>query len=187
MASTLPDDAYWMRLALEQAALAAQTGEVPVGAVVVQNGKLIASGHNRCIVDSDPTAHAEVVALRAAALALGNYRLEDCTLYVTLEPCTMCSGALINARLQRVVFGATDARAGAAGSVLDIFALPSLNHHTHLQGGLLAQECADTLRDFFKPLKVQAELYRMRGHDRDDLGCAALDRFFDRVFKIFAL
>jgi len=154
MASTLPADAYWMLLALEQAALAAQTGEVPVGAVVVQNGKLIASGHNSCIADSDPTAHAEVVALRAAALALGNYRLEGCTLYVTLEPCTMCSGALINSRLQRVVFGATDARAGAAGSVLDIFALPSVNHHTQVQGGLLADECADILRDFFKPKRV---------------------------------
>ena len=154
MASTLPDDAYWMRLALEQAALAAQTGEVPVGAVVVKNGKLIASGHNRCIADSDPTAHAEVVALRAAALALGNYRLEGCTLYVTLEPCTMCSGALIQARLERVVFGATDARAGAAGSVLDIFALPSVNHHTQVQGGVLADACADILRDFFKPKRV---------------------------------
>ena len=154
MASTVPDDAYWMRLALEQAALAAQTGEVPVGAVVVKNGKLIASGHNRCIADSDPTAHAEVVALRAAALALGNYRLEGCTLYVTLEPCTMCSGALIQARLERVVFGATDARAGAAGSVLDIFALPSVNHHTQVQGGVLADACADILRDFFKPKRV---------------------------------
>jgi len=154
MASTLPDDAYWMRLALEQAALAAQTGEVPVGAVVVHEGRLIATGQNRCVADNDPTAHAEVVALRAAALALGNYRLEDCTLYVTLEPCAMCSGALINGRLQRVVFGATDARAGAAGSVLDIFAVKALNHHTQVQGGLMAQECADILRDFFKPKRV---------------------------------
>jgi len=143
-----------MRLALEQAALAAQSGEVPVGAVVVHQGRLIASGHNRCIADKDPTAHAEVVALRAAAQALGNYRLEDCTLYVTLEPCAMCSGALINARLQKVVFGASDARAGAAGSVLDIFALSSLNHHTRLQRGLVAEECAAILRDFFKPKRV---------------------------------
>ncbi|MBJ7421156.1 MAG: nucleoside deaminase, partial [Rhodoferax sp.] len=139
MAETLPDDANWMRLALEQAALAAQAGEVPVGAVVVQNGRLIASGHNRCIADSDPTAHAEVVALRAAAMAIGNYRLKDCTLYVTLEPCAMCSGALINARLQSVVFGASDARAGAAGSVLDIFAVGALNHHTRVQGGMMAK------------------------------------------------
>ena len=154
MAETLPDDAHWMRLALEQAALAAQAGEVPVGAVVVHRGQLIASGQNRCIKDSDPTAHAEVVALRAAALALGNYRLEDCTLYVTLEPCAMCSGALINARLQKVVFGASDVRAGAAGSVLDVFAVKALNHHTRVQGGLLAQECADILRDFFKPKRA---------------------------------
>ena len=154
MAEILPHDAHWMRLALGQAALAAQAGEVPVGAVVVQNGQLIASGHNRCIADSDPTAHAEVVALRAAALALGNYRLDDCILYVTLEPCAMCSGALINARLQKVVFGASDVRAGAAGSVLDLFAMGALNHHTRVQGGLLAQECADTLRDFFKPKRA---------------------------------
>ena len=154
MAEILPHDAHWMRLALGQAALAAQAGEVPVGAVVVQNGQLIASGHNRCIADSDPTAHAEVVALRAAALALGNYRLDDCILYVTLEPCAMCSGALINARLQKVVFGASDVRAGAAGSMLDLFAMGALNHHTRVQGGLLAQECADTLRDFFKPKRA---------------------------------
>ena len=154
MAVTQPNDAHWMRLALEQAAVAARAGEVPVGAVVVQNGRLLASGHNRCIANSDPSAHAEVVALRAAAQALGNYRLEDCTLYVTLEPCAMCSGALINARLQKVVFGASDARAGAAGSVLDVFAVKALNHHTRVQGGLLADECADTLRDFFKPKRA---------------------------------
>ena len=154
MAETLPDEAHWMRLALEQAALAAQAGEVPVGAVVVQNGRLIASGHNRCIANSDPTAHAEVVALRAAALALGNYRLDDCTLYVTLEPCAMCGGALINARLQRVVFGTSDMRAGAAGSVLNIFDVGAINHHTFVQGGLLAAECAKPLRDFFKPKRA---------------------------------
>jgi len=154
MADSQPDDAHWMRLALEQAALAAHAGEVPVGAVVVHQGRLIASGHNRCIADKDPTAHAEVVALRAAALALGNYRLEDCALYVTLEPCAMCSGALINARLQKVVFGASDARAGAAGSVLDVFAMKALNHHTSLQRGLLAAESADLLREFFKPKRA---------------------------------
>ena len=154
MAETLPDEAHWMRLALEQATLAAQAGEVPVGAVVVQNGRLIASGHNRCIANSDPTAHAEVVALRAAALALGNYRLDDCTLYVTLEPCAMCGGALINARLQRVVFGTSDMRAGAAGSVLNIFDVGAINHHTFVQGGLLAAECAKPLRDFFKPKRA---------------------------------
>ncbi len=154
MAETSPDDAHWMRLALDQAALAAQAGEVPVGAVVVQNGRLISSGHNRCIAECDPTAHAEVMALRAAALALGNYRLEDCTLYVTLEPCAMCSGALINARLRRVVFGTSDVRVGAAGSALNIFAVGAINHHTLVQGGLLEAECAKPLRDFFKPKRA---------------------------------
>ena len=154
MVAPLPDDAHWMRLALEQAVLAEEAGEVPVGAVVTHQGRLIASGHNRCIADSDPTAHAEVVALRAAARALGNYRLDDCILYVTLEPCAMCSGALINARLQKVVFGASDARAGAAGSVLDVFAMGALRHHTRVQGGLLAEECAKAMRDFFKPKRA---------------------------------
>lgn len=143
-----------MRLALAQARAAAEAGEVPVGAVVVKDGQVIASGRNAPIAGHDPTAHAEMVALRAAALALGNYRLDGCTLYVTLEPCPMCSGALLHARLARVVFGATDPKTGAAGSVLDLFAQPQLNHQTLVQGGVLAPECAAPLREFFKERRV---------------------------------
>lgn len=149
-----PDDGYWMRLALEQASLAATEGEVPVGAVVVKAGVLLATGRNAPIARHDPTAHAEIVALRAAAQVLGNYRLEGCTLYVTLEPCAMCSGAMLHARVDRVVFGATDAKTGAAGSVLNLFELAALNHQTTVTGGVLAAECADLLKAFFRPRRV---------------------------------
>ena len=142
-------DNDFMQLALAQAALAAQTGEVPVGAVVVCNGEVIATGRNAPIKGHDPTAHAEIMALRAAAKALGNYRLPDCTLYVTLEPCAMCSGAMLHARLKRVVFGATDAKTGAAGSVINLLDQPQLNHQTALQGGVLADESVAQLKDFF--------------------------------------
>ena len=138
-----------MQLALTQAALAGQAGEVPVGAVVVCNGQVIATGRNAPIEGHDPTAHAEISALRAAAKVLGNYRLPDCTLYVTLEPCAMCSGAMLHARLKRVVFGAPDAKTGAAGSVINLFDQPQLNHQTALQGGVLASESAALLKDFF--------------------------------------
>ena len=143
-----------MGLALEQARLAAAAGEVPVGAVVVKNGQLIATGRNAPIAGHDPTAHAEVVALREAARVLGNYRLDDCTLYVTLEPCAMCSGAMLHARLDRVVFGAADPRTGVAGSVLNLFANTQLNHQTQLQGGVCADEGAQLLKDFFKPRRI---------------------------------
>ncbi|MBQ0921177.1 tRNA adenosine(34) deaminase TadA [Hydrogenophaga aromaticivorans] len=139
-----------MREALAEAQRAAQAGEVPVGAVVVQGGRVIATGRNAPIDDLDPTAHAEIVALRAAARALGNYRLDDCTLYVTLEPCAMCSGAMLHARLPRVVFGAADPKTGAAGSVVNLFAEPQLNHQTTVQGGVLADECGALLSDFFR-------------------------------------
>ena len=142
-------DEHFMQLALAQAALAAQAGEVPVGAVVVQGGVVIATGRNAPIKCHDPTAHAEIAALRAAAKALGNYRLPDCTLYVTLEPCAMCSGAMLHARLKRVVFGAADAKTGAAGSVINLFEQPKLNHQTVLQGGVLAGESAAMLKTFF--------------------------------------
>ena len=142
-------DNDFMQLALAQASLAAQAGEVPVGAVVVCNGEVIATGRNAPIAGHDPTAHAEIAALRAAAKALGNYRLPDCTLYVTLEPCAMCSGAMLHARLKRVVFGATDAKTGAAGSVINLFDQPQLNHQTALQGGVLADESVAQLKDFF--------------------------------------
>ena len=154
MPETQPIDAHWMRLALEQAALAAQAGEVPVGAVVVKDGVLIATGRNAPIDQHDPTAHAEIAALRAAALALGNYRLDGCELFVTLEPCAMCSGAMLHARLKRVVFGAPDPRTGAAGSVLNLFAQDALNHQTQVQGGVLAPDCASMLQDFFKPKRL---------------------------------
>ena len=130
--------------------MAADAGEVPVGAVIVRNGQVLASGHNNPIANHDPTAHAEIVALRAAANVLGNYRLEDCTLYVTLEPCVMCTGAILQARLPRVVFGASDPKTGAAGSVMDLFREPKLNHQTRAEGGILAAECANLLTDFFQ-------------------------------------
>lgn len=144
-----------MQLALTQAGLAAQAGEVPVGAVVLKDGVLIASGRNASIESRDPSAHAEIVALRAAAQALGNYRLDGCELFVTLEPCAMCVGAMLHARLQRVVFGAPDPKTGAAGSVVDLFANPQLNHHTRVQGGVLAHACAELLQGFFQQKRTQ--------------------------------
>jgi tRNA(adenine34) deaminase len=140
----------WMSMALAQAALAAAAGEVPVGAVVMRGGEVIAIGRNGPVDAHDPTAHAEIVALRAAALALGNYRLDDCELYVTLEPCAMCSGAMLHARLKRVVFGAFDPKTGAAGSVVNLFAEPQLNHQTALQGGVMAAESRALLQTFFR-------------------------------------
>jgi len=154
------DDAHWMRLALAQAQQAAGVGEVPVGAVVVKDGRCIATGHNAPITGHDPTAHAEIVALREAARLLGNYRLDGCTLYVTLEPCAMCSGAMLHARLDRVVYGAADPRTGVAGSVLDLFAQPKLNHQTQVTGGVLANECGQLLKDFFKPRRVNTDPVR---------------------------
>ncbi|NBW25130.1 MAG: tRNA adenosine(34) deaminase TadA [Betaproteobacteria bacterium] len=153
-------DSHWMRLALNQADLAAQEGEVPVGAVVVKDGQLIASGRNAPIASHDPSAHAEVLALRAAAAALGNYRLDGCELFVTLEPCAMCSGAMLHARLKRVIFGATDPRTGAAGSVVDLFADARLNHQTEVQGGVLAAEATLALQSFFKPRRLNAQPVR---------------------------
>lgn len=139
-----------MVLALDEARKAADRGEVPVGAIVVRHGEVIATGRNAPINGHDPTAHAEIVALRAAALALGNYRLDECEMFVTLEPCAMCAGAMLHARLKRVVFGAADAKTGAAGSVLDLFALPQLNHQTAVRGGVLAAQCRALLQDFFR-------------------------------------
>jgi tRNA(adenine34) deaminase len=142
-------DARFMRLALEQARHAWSLGEVPVGAVVVKDGAVIATGFNQPIGRHDPTAHAEVMALRAAAEKLGNYRLPGCELYVTLEPCVMCSGAMMHARLARVVFGAPDPKTGACGSVVNLFEQDKLNHHTQVLGGVLAEEAANLLRGFF--------------------------------------
>ncbi len=153
-------DEQGMRLALAQAREAAAAGEVPVGAVVVKDGQVIASGRNAPIASHDPTAHAEVVALREAARVLGNYRLDGCTLYVTLEPCAMCSGAVLHARVDRVVFGAADPRTGVAGSVLNLFGHAQLNHQTQVTGGVLADECGQLLKDFFKPRRVNTEPLR---------------------------
>ncbi len=143
-------DIDFMRLALEQAAVAKSRGEIPVGAVLVRGDEVIASGANCPISTSDPTAHAEIEALRAGGRALGSYRLTDTTLYVTLEPCVMCAAAMVHARVRRVVFGAWDPRAGAAGSLVDVFALPRLNHRVDAFGGVLADECGDVLKQFFE-------------------------------------
>jgi len=144
-------DVRSLRAALAQAKLAEDAGEVPVGALLLSpDGVLLACGQNRVIRDSDPTAHAEMVAMRAAGKAQGNYRLEDCTLYVTLEPCAMCAGAMIHARIARLVFGAFDPKAGAAGSVLSVLNHPQLNHRMDVVGGLMAAECSEMLRSFFQ-------------------------------------
>jgi tRNA(adenine34) deaminase len=143
-------DRQFMQQALEQAGLAALAGEVPVGAVIVRNGEVIARAFNQPITNHDPSAHAEMQALRQAALAEENYRLPGTTLYVTLEPCTMCAGAMLHARVDRIVYGAPDPKTGAAGSVLDVFSSKQLNHQTIIEGGLMGQECGQLLRDFFK-------------------------------------
>ena len=149
------NDADYMGLALKEAQAAHAVGEVPVGAVVVHRGRVVGVGRNAPIGAHDPTAHAEIVALRAAAQALGNYRLDDCDLYVTLEPCAMCSGAMLHARVRRVVFGASDPKTGAAGSVVDLFRQAQLNHQTQVQGNVRAEECGALLSSFFKTRRDQ--------------------------------
>ena len=149
-------DVYFMQQALLAAVEARALGEVPVGAVVVKDDAIVAIGYNQPIGRHDPTAHAEIAALRAAAVAIGNYRLPGCTLYVTLEPCAMCAGAMMHARLARVVFGASDPKTGACGSVVNLFAEEKLNHHTALSGGVMAEDCAALLRNFFALRRAQA-------------------------------
>jgi len=139
-----------MHVAVREARKAAQEDEVPVGAVVVREGRIIARAHNRPIRLKDPSAHAEILALRRAARKLGNYRLTGCTLYVTIEPCAMCAGAIVQARLRRVVFGASDPKAGASGTVLKVLNHPKLNHQVEIVTGVLAEECAGILREFFR-------------------------------------
>lgn len=143
-------DEILMRAALAEARTAAEAGEVPIGAVAVVGGEIVARGQNRVLRDGEPTAHAEIVALRGAAQAIGNYRLLDCDLYVTLEPCAMCAGAMIHARLRRLVYGAADPKAGAAGSVLEVLNHPRLNHQMPVTAGVLAEECGELLRVFFR-------------------------------------
>ncbi|ART48224.1 tRNA adenosine(34) deaminase TadA [Acidovorax carolinensis] len=165
----LEQDEHWMREALAQAQAAALAGEVPVGAVVVKEGQVIATGRNAPVSGHDPTAHAEIVALRTAAQQLGNYRLDGCTLYVTLEPCAMCSGAMLHARVPRVVFGATDPKTGAAGSVLNLFGHAELNHHTEVHGGVLAHDCGALLSAFFRHRRTQQRAQALASHPlRDD-------------------
>jgi len=144
------DDREAMQAALAEARLAAEAGEVPIGAVAVHEGAIIACGQNRVLRDMDPTAHAEIVALRAAAAALGNYRLAGCTLYVTLEPCAMCAGAMIHARIDGLVYAAADPKAGACGSVLAVLNHPQLNHKIQVEQGIAAEESAELLRNFFR-------------------------------------
>jgi tRNA(adenine34) deaminase len=146
-----PREEYFMRLALREASRALEHDDVPIGAVVVQGGEVIGAGHNEREMRADPTAHAEMIALREAARALGSWRVLDSVMYVTLEPCAMCAGAIVLARLPRVVFGATDPKAGAAGSVFNVLEEPRLNHRPQVESGLLAEDCADLLRAFFAP------------------------------------
>jgi tRNA(adenine34) deaminase len=150
MAAWSETDLAHMRAALAEAEAAAESGEVPVGAVVVAGGEVVARGHNRSETDNDPSAHAEIVALREAARKTGNYRLTDATLYVTLEPCAMCMGALVQARIERLVFGAYDPKAGAAGSAIDLSDSPSFNHRFEINGGVMAEECGSVLKAFFE-------------------------------------
>jgi tRNA(adenine34) deaminase len=149
-AGVTPETLRFMRVALREAERAAREGEVPVGAVVVEGERVVARAHNRPIHLNDPSAHAEILALRRAARKLGNYRLTGCTLYATIEPCAMCAGAIVQARLRRVVYGARDAKAGAHGSTLTVLNHPKLNHQVEAVTGVLAEECAAIVRDFFR-------------------------------------
>lgn len=152
------NDDFFMREAISLARSAECLGEVPVGAVVVRHGEIVGRGFNSPIGESDPTAHAEIAALRDASRRLENYRLPGCELFVTLEPCAMCAGAILHARIARVVYGARDLKTGVHGSVVDLFAVERLNHHTSVQGGVLAEECGRLLSDFFAARRLQRDL-----------------------------
>jgi len=158
-------DLTYLRAAIAEAQAAEANGEVPVGAVVVHNNQIIGRGQNRVLRDSDPTAHAEIVALREAGLALKNYRLEDCTLYATLEPCAMCAGAILHARLSRLVYAAPDPKAGACGSVLSVLNHPALNHKLELLPGLMAEECGTLLTNFFRKRRLEKSSARILGEE----------------------
>lgn len=156
-ATTIEADQVYMQLALELAHQAAQAGEVPVGAIIVKDGVIIGRGSNAPIASHDPTAHAEIRAMRDAAQYLGNYRLVDCTLYVTLEPCAMCAGAIQHARIARLVYGASDPKTGACGSVVNLMSEPKLNHHTETTSGVLATECGAALSAFFSARRKRVQ------------------------------
>jgi tRNA(adenine34) deaminase len=147
-------DAAWMELALEQARKGAEAGEVPIGALVIKNGQIVGQGHNRNLLDNDPTAHAEIVAMRQAAATLGNHRLPGCEIFVTIEPCAMCAGAMVHARIARLVYGAADPKAGAVSSVLQVINHPRLNHKMEITSGVLADQCAELLQDFFRKKRM---------------------------------
>lgn len=180
-----PADEYAMRIALDQAHNAWLVGEVPVGAVIMRGGQVLATGYNRPITTHDPTAHAEIVALRHAAQLVENYRLPECELYVTLEPCAMCAMALMHARFKRVVFAASDPKTGVAGSVIDLFANKQLNHHTSIVGGCLADASAQLLRDFFaerrEQLREQRRAQREAAQTATDPSGNPLDDFLDAI------
>jgi tRNA(adenine34) deaminase len=161
----MSNDLNHLRAAIAEAQAAEANGEVPVGAVVVHNNKIIGRGQNRVLRDSDPTAHAEIVALREAGIALKNYRLEDCTLYATLEPCAMCAGAILHARIARLVYAAPDPKAGACGSVLSVLNHPQLNHKLDLLPGLLAEECGALLTNFFRKRRLEKSSARILGKE----------------------
>jgi tRNA(adenine34) deaminase len=181
MSPTDAHDRELMRAALLEARAAMDAGEVPVGAVVVKDGQIIAIGRNSPIESHDPTAHAEMQALRAAAKALGNYRLDDCELYVTLEPCAMCSGAMLQARLKRVVFAATEPKTGAAGSVLNLFAEARLNHQTAVQGGVMAEESAALLQSFFADKRAGQREEARLSHPLQDFALRTPDAAFNAL------
>ena len=175
------NDLELMQLALAQARQAAAEGEIPVGAVVVRHGQVIATGRNAPIGAHDPTAHAEIAALRAAAQVLGNYRLDDCELFVTLEPCAMCTGAMLHARLKRVVFAAPDPKTGAAGSVINLFAQPQLNHKTTVEGGVLAEDSSALLQAFFRQRRVHKRETARLAHPLRDDAVRTPDEAFDKL------
>lgn len=178
MQAPTPDHEHWMRHALSLAQQAAAAGEVPVGAVVVKDGQIVGEGANAPLSGNDPTAHAEVLALRAAAQKLGNYRLDGCTLYVTLEPCTMCSGAMLHARVDTVVYGAAEPKTGAAGSVLNVFGYPAINHHTQVLRGVLADECAAAMASFFQQRRVANRAQALANHPLKDTALRNPDSLF---------
>lgn len=160
MTQQIVSDEEWMQLALQCADQAWQAGEVPVGAIVVKDNQLISRGYNQTIIQHDPSAHAEVLAIRAAGQVLNNYRLVDCTLYVTLEPCAMCSGLLVHSRIKRLVVGANDLKTGACGSALNLLDHASMNHKIELQKGVLAEQCGQKLSDFFAQRRAQKKAHK---------------------------